>query len=352
MDKKIIGVVIAIFTIVVAVAGYSSYSNIGSTGETVQITDMANRTVMIPAHVNKVVTVGSVPVINSFVEAMGKGNTIANGLPGSFIKQGRWKYQYVFAPQITNETSMQDANNAPNVEEIAKIDPDVVFTMDMSTVKQLENTNIPVVYLSWTNPEDVKNLMKLMGQIFNDSARADRYVQYFDAKVNQINDSVSSIPMSKRPKVLFCSPKTMTVPHKICEWWIQEAGGIPVSANNRTTENYQFDMEQLLKWNPDIIIVTNPDEVTYMYNDTRFANINAVKNKKVYTTPVGAHVWGHRTIETPLMVEWAATKFYPHKFTNVKIANDATSFYQQFFGITLTPDQIKEILNGTAKSSK
>lgn len=349
MDKKILIGIITITSVIIVGSGYVSQYNAGSNAGKVQITDMANRTVMIPTHVNKVVTVGSVPVINSFVEAMGKGNTISNGLPSSFIKQGRWKYQYIFAPQIANETSMQDANNAPNVEEIAKINPDVVFTMDMSTVKQLENTNIPVVYLSWTNPEDVKSLMKLMGQIFNDPARADKYVQYFDTKVNQINNF--TIPTNKRPKVLFCSPKTMTVPHKICEWWIQEAGGIPVSANNRTTESYQFDMEQLLKWNPDIIIVTNPNEVTFMYNDTRFAGINAVKNKQIYTTPVGAHVWGHRTIETPLMVEWAATKFYPDNFTNAEMINDTTGFYQQFFGITLTQSQVKEILNGTAHSS-
>ena len=307
---------------------------------------MMGRTVVLPQNITKVITLGSVPVQNSFIEAMGKGYTLDNALPTS-MATGRWKYQYIFAPQIANATLME-GSSGPNIETILQANPDVVFTMDKATVATLENHSISVVYLQWTNPTDVKNLMTLLGQVFNDPGRAANYTQYFDSRVSQVNSTVSSVPADQRPKVLFFSPKTLTVPHKICEWWIAEAGGIPVSANNRSTESYQFDMEQLLKWNPDIIITTTPDEVGYIYNDTRFSDISAVKNKQVYTTPVGAHVWGHRTIETPLMVEWAATKFFPDKFTDAQMINDTISFYQQFFGTTITQDQAKEIISGQA----
>jgi len=323
-------------------------SSTGTTEKTQTVTDMMGRSVVLPAEIDNVVTVGSVPVINSFIEAMGEGSTISNGLPESFVKQGRWKYQYVFAPQIETAPVVQDSSNAPNIESIMQINPDVVFTMDKTTVSMMENKSINVVYLQWTNTTDVEKLMTLMGDIFEDSSRAEEYNQCFESKISEVNAVVESVPEDEKPKVLFCSPTTLTVPHKICEWWITEAGGIAVSENNRTTEAYTFDMEQLLNWNPDVIITQKPSDVDYIYNDTRFSDISAVENKQVYTTPVGAHVWGHRGIETPLMVEWAASKLYPDKITKAQMFNDTTDFYSQFFEKTLTTSQMTEILSGTA----
>lgn len=338
----------------VAAAGCAAPSSPAATATPVPspatraVTDMMGRTVTVPQNITKVITLGSVPVQDSFIEAMGKGATIANALPASFVKQNRWKYQYVFAPQIATAPDVQDANNQPSIESILQVAPDVIFTMDKPTVSALENRSMTVVYLQWTNPEDVKNLMTLLGQIFDDPERAAEYTAYFDSKVKSVNDTVSSVPADQRPTVLFFSPKSMSVPHKICEWWIAEAGGIAVSSNNRTAESYQFDMEQLLKWDPDIIITTTPDEAKMLYNDTKFASLAAVKSKRVYTTPVGAHVWGHRTIETPLMVEWAASTFYPDLVTHEQLINDTTGFYRQFFETSLSRGQVEEILSGTA----
>ncbi|KDE55462.1 hypothetical protein EI28_06930, partial [Methanoculleus sp. MH98A] len=60
---------------------------------TTVVTDMAGREVVVPKNIDSIVTIGSVPVQNSFMFIMGKGDKIANNLPDSFIKQGKWKYQ-------------------------------------------------------------------------------------------------------------------------------------------------------------------------------------------------------------------------------------------------------------------
>jgi iron complex transport system substrate-binding protein len=322
-------------------------SDTNATG-TNTITDMMGQTVILPANITAVVTVGSVPVMNSFIEAMGEADTIANALPASFVKNGRWEYQYIFAPQIEDAPTVQDTSGDLSVESTMSLYPDVVFTMDKTTVNTLEDTDINVVYLQWTNSTDAKRLMTLMGQVYSNNNRADEYNQYFDSRISFVNETVGSVPEEERPKVLFFSPKTLKVPHKICEWWITEAGGIAVSQNNRTSEAFTFDMEQLLEWDPDVIITTTPSEVEYIYNDQVFSGISAVKNKQIYTTPVGAHVWGHRGIETPLMVEWTASKLYPARIKEAQVFNDTASFYQQFFGIALSTNQVNEILNGTA----
>ena len=44
------------------------------------VKDMAGRTVELPRRIDRVVTLGSLPVLNSFVFTMGEGRTIVNGL--------------------------------------------------------------------------------------------------------------------------------------------------------------------------------------------------------------------------------------------------------------------------------
>ena len=313
------------------------------------VTDMEGRTVEIPVPLQHVITVGSVPVQNSFLLGLNEGASIMNNLPESFIKQGRWKYQYVFAPNIEGEPSIQTTNNLPNVEEIITMNPDVVFTMDKPTVDMLDKSGVPVIYLSWVNDDDVKSLMKLLGEAYNKQDNADKYLQYFDDSVNRITTTAKKIPESERKKVLYFSYKSMTVPHKIGDWWITKAGGISVSDEPRATESLQIEPEQINKWNPDIIIVSTPDEIEAILKDEKLADVTAIKNKAVYIAPMGAHTWANRGIETPLTVMWAAKTFYPETFKDLNLEKETTDFYKTFFGYDCTSDQIKEILSGKTK---
>lgn len=354
MDKKSIFIIIGVAVIVVlCAAGYAVYASEGHTvpsHTTKTITDMMGRNVTIPVPVQKVVTIGSVPVQNTFIFALGKNGTIANGLPESFIKQGRWKYQQVFAPNLIGQPGMQSASYEPNAEEILKAGPDLVFTMDMATVKSLDKSDIRVVYLSWVDAEDVKKLMTLMGEIYDEQEKAQEYVQFFDMTIQRIDAKVSTIPADQRPKVLYFQYTSMSVPHKIGDWWITKAGGKSVTDEPRQTESLKIEPEQIVKWNPDIIIVASPAEIGAVYNDTRLSSVPAIKNKRVYITPMGAHIWSHRGIETPLTVLWAAKTFYPDTFADLDLEAETIVFYKKFFGYPLTSDQVKEILSGKAKA--
>lgn len=354
MDKKNIAIiVVVVFALVACAGGYSLYASAHQPApdkKTKTITDMMGRTVEIPSPVLKAVTIGSVPVQNSFIFALGKGETIVNGLPDSFVKQGRWKYQYVFAPTLEGQPGMQSSSYEPNIEEIMKAAPDVVFTMDQATVTSLMDTGIPVVYLSWVDAEEVKELMILMGEIYDRQGAAQEYVQYFDAMIQKVDARVGQVPGDQRPRVLYFRHTSMDVPHKIGDWWITKGGGKSVTDDPRQTESIKIEPEQIVKWNPDIMIVATPSEIGAVYNDTRLSTVNAVRNERVYITPMGAHIWSHRGIETPLTVLWAAKLFYPDTFADVDIEKETAAFYEKFFGYSLTSDQVKEILSGKAKT--
>ena len=148
----------------------------------------------------------------------------------------------------------------------------------------------------------------------------------------------------QKPKALYLRYKTLSLPMvSTATWMIENAGGINVARGVK--DHAQISAEQLLGWNPDYLLVWSKEEIEALYKDARFKSLNAVKNKKVFAVPTGAHVWTNYTPEQPLAVLWAAGKFYPSKFSEASLKNAALDFYSKFFDYRLTSEQLNQILN-------
>ena len=65
---------------------------------------------------------------------------------------------------------------------------------------------------------------------------------------------------------------------------------------------------------------------------------------RVYTNPRGMFWWCRETSEEALQFLWLATVLYPGAFSDIDMRNETAAFYQTFYGITLTPQQITDIL--------
>ena len=310
-----------------------------------EITDMAGRKVKLSTKIRRTVTLGSLPVINSFVYAMAEGSTIVNGLAD--FARAHWKYQTVFAPTIAGKPVMQQPNREPNVEAIMLAAPDVVLTMHREHVDMLASRGVPVVFLSWQQPEDVKECMAVLGQVYGKPERAARYQRYFDETLARVSAALAPVPKDQRPTVLYFQPSTLTQPRLIAEWWIPAAGGISVTDDGRTTESKTFSLEQLVKWDPDILIVTESRDIERLKTDRVFSQLKAVKAGKVYVVPVGAHTWSNRTAEQPLTVLWAAETFHPGRVKDLNLAAETKRFYREFFDRVLPDAAVTEILSGT-----
>ncbi len=314
-----------------------------------RVVDMAGRSVSVADHIGKVVTLGPVPVINSFVFAFGEASTIVNGLPPNFRTSSRWKYQEVFAPGLALKPPVQVAEGGPMVEDIIDLAPDVVLTMSMDSVEALQQLGVPVLYLAWRAPDDVKTVMSLLGELFGKPAVAKRYDDYFDHMIDRVGRSVAALPPADRPRVLYCDLARLTQPHLIAEWWIDKAGGRSVTSDGRAVESTSFSLEQLLAWDPQVLIVGDPRAIGAAYADPRLQSVSAIRNHRVFAAPNGAHLWANRTIEQPLTVLWAAQLFYPQLFDRAEVERQVSDFYALFFGVRLRPDQVADILAGTPR---
>jgi iron complex transport system substrate-binding protein len=309
------------------------------------VTDMTGRQVAVPKQVKRIVTLGPVPVLNSFIFALGEGDKIVNGLP-RFARSPHYKYQTLFAPALAHQPEIQGSIGGPfDIEALVKASPDVIFTMDRMTADVLEKHGFAVVVLSWREPDDVKRLMLLVGEVLDRQNAATEYTRYFDDTVARVRHVVSRIPQEQRPKVLYCNIGGLTQPHLIAEWWIETAGGISVTNNGRMVESFHFSHEQLLVWNPDVLIVSSPEDVKKVYEDRRFLTIKAVKSHRVFVAPIAAHLWANRTVEQPLTVLWAAKIFYPEQFRKLDLPKEMEYFYGRFFHYRMSDLEAQEILN-------
>ena len=95
-----------------------------------------------------------------------------------------------------------------------------------------------------------KQLMSLMGEIFDRPATATDYIRYFDETISRVTRTVSTIPSARRPRVLYCTLRRLTQEQLISEWWIATAGGRSVTDTTRTTESFTFTLEQVFYLGP------------------------------------------------------------------------------------------------------
>lgn len=312
-----------------------------------EITDMTGQTVTVPDEIDSVITLGSVPVINSFIFAAGKAPLITSGLPQRFVEAGRWKYQLVFAPQLADNPDLQDANYAPDLERILTLAPDVALTFDADTADILRPNGVPTVMLRIQKPEDVKAGVALVGELLGNPDVGTEYAAFFDSTLAGIDAKLADVPVGERPRVLYISPANMTQPHLVAEWWIKAGGGVSVTDDGRAQEVLPLSTEMVVGADPDVVVVGDPRHVGILTSDPTLSQLRAVREGAILVTPMGAHIWGNRTVEQPLTVLWMATNLHPDRFPEAELVETVRGFYATFFRIDLTDAQIAAILSGS-----
>lgn len=307
------------------------------------ITDMYGHSVVITDNVQRVVTVGGTPAVNAFIFALGKTQTIQNGLPAFFVGKN-WQFQRIFFPKIVSlpVVSSPGPGWKPNLETLASMKYDVCFVVDEQSAQLLRNRGIKsVVALLWNDQASIIRTMRLLATVFGEPQRATAYEAYY---TNLLHTVAQKTKKTKKPKALYMRFTQLSLPMvSTASSVITSAGGVNVAEGMR--DQSTINIEQLLHWNPDYLFVWNAHEVSAVYADKRLTRLSAVVQKHVYAVPMGAHVWMHYTPEQPLAVLWCASMFFPDRFTDMPIKKEASSFYSRFFGYKLDDKQLDMMLN-------
>lgn len=292
-----------------------------------------------------IIAVGAVPVISSFIFALQRGDMLRNALPEHFKTRPMTPKLYnTLTPHQAKEPHFSIANstNTLNLEQIWTQDIDLVITMDRVFAKSLQEKGIDSLALEWRNGEDATAVMRRLATILDAKDEADRYIEYFWQKLNFIKTKLKED--HHKPKVLFMDFSTLSNPHIIADWWIDQAGGISATDPSRVVEKHSLSLEQIIKLEPEIIILSNPNDVEKIYQNKILSTTPAIKNKKVFASPSGVHLWAHRSSEQPLMLLWAAKTFHPNLFREIDLAKELRYFYATFLNYALDDEEIEQIL--------
>lgn len=311
------------------------------------ITDMAGRRVALPARIERIASAGGSPAVNAFLFLFGQGERIVTGLPQAF-QSPLWRFQQTFGPAIANGPVVSGPPPAwtPNVESLLAIKPDLSFVVSEQAAELLARAGLPAIVLKWDRMDSIAQTIRLLADIFAMPARARDYFAWAGELQNRIGKRLGQ--PAHRPRVLYMRYATLSQPIMVpANHLIAQAGGESVTAgdNPLQLDSFPFSLEQVLNWQPEVLLLAFGEEAAKLQADPRLAGLPAVRDKRIYGVPHGAHIWTHYTPEQPLGALWLAQLLYPERFRDIDLIAESAQFYQRFFGKRLDNAEIAAILH-------
>ena len=361
MERKttiILAVLIALIVCGVAITLFASPSSVNSSGNQT-ITDMANRTVNIPSDVNRVIATSPPMTTIMYMLAPDKLAGVNFQWTDEELKYVPNQYKDKF-PVIGGWFGSQDGN----YEEFIASEPDLVVEgidegmgVDLSVVEERQEKfgSLPVVAVTDnTNVTKIDNTIEFLGKLLQSEDKANQLIGFNDKYLSEVQSTASSIPESERKSVYYASGEdglstyasgashgqliSLVGGKNVADTEIQDSGS-----------ELTVSIEQVMKWNPDVIIATDEDFYNNVYADSKWDNVKAVKNHQVYISPQSPFKWFDRPPGANIIigVPWTAKVIYPDKYSNINMVDATKEFYSNFYHYDLSDDEAKEILTSS-----
>ncbi|MBN1120836.1 MAG: ABC transporter substrate-binding protein [Anaerolineae bacterium] len=310
----------------------------------VTVTDQAGNTVEIPQPVRRVINAYGPSVYYLYTVGAESRIVSANYLGAKTIDSSggqtmaRIDQRY---PEIVSDTVT--ANEA-SVEDIAALEPDIVFTSPESPwIDAVGEVGIPIFLYDAETPEEIKQAVLTTGEIFGPQAlaRARAWAAYYDSIFEAVVSQTEGIAPEHRVKVLF----TGTEPLRVASGdmyqtiLIDAGGGVSVSSELFGYWN-DVNLEQVVVWNPDVILVPpyGGASVEAITESPEWQVLEAVQEGRVYRVPQLVAPWDTPTPDSVLAVVWMAQLLYPD-IVDLSCDAEAEYFYQTFYGYDLSPEE-------------
>lgn len=216
-----------------------------------------------------------------------------------------------YPPEVSDVPKVGDSFNL-NVEKVAELEPDLLYTMFDMQNPQLEALGIPVLYLkSPTTVEAIPERIRMWGRITGEVEAAEGLAGMMEASFAELEERLASV--ERGPRVF----------HDLGDFWttgpdtfqgdmyrLLKAENIAYDVSGWA----QFSAEVLVERDPEVVIATFGAATVYGDNPA-LAGLSAVKNDRVYSLDVDLttliSVEGPRIVEG---LEELARLLYPELF--------------------------------------
>ena len=314
-----------------------------NTAQTRVFTDSTGREVTVPTQIDKVAVSGPLAQIVLFALCPDKLVGVANAWDESAQQFLDEKYYnlpllgqlYGGKGELNLETLL--SSGAQVVIDVGEAKSTIVE--DMNDLQ--EQTGIPFVHID-ARLADMDETYTMLGDLLGMTDEAKTLSDYCRAtydKVSAIADGV------EKANLLYVTGDTGL---NVIAQGSFHAEVIDMLSNNLAVvdepsskgSGNEVDMEQLLNWNPDVILFAPGSIYNTVAQDATWQNITAIKNGTYYEVPVGPYNWmGFPPgVQRLLGMLWMAKVLYPDA-AEYDLYTEAANYFQLFYHCQLTREQ-------------
>jgi len=328
------------------------------TGETREITDMAGRKVTVPAaeDIESVFSTGPVAAIFMYMVAPDKllgWNYELNDVEKSIILE---KYHdlpnFGMGDAINYEAVI--AANSTIALNCGKINDAMVSDCDTLS----KSLGIPVIAVD-NELNNSAEAFRFMGELLGVEDHAEELAEYSEKIFTDIA-SLADIPEDEKVSVYFGNGEDSleTAPRGSQHAQILDAVNVTNVADLELGDGsrVQISAEQLLAWNPDVIVVNGEPKADKSGNSAAedilsnpdYASLKAVQDNKVYGTPNAPFSWVDRPAGPNRLIgmRWLSAVVYP-EYIKCDVNEEIREFFNLFYHVDLSDEQLENVLKGT-----
>ena len=324
------------------------------------VTDHAGNEVEIPAQIDRIVVADIYPMPSVLTIFFDSAEKIVGMAPASMTAAQNSLLGELY-PEILNASTAFTDGSDVNIEELMKLEPDIVFYSASSAEigEKLKNAGIPGIAISvnkweYNTIETLNQWILLLSEIFPENDKYEIVSKKSNEIYEMVQERVKDIPEEERRRAFFLfqysEAAIATSGEKFFgQFWADAIGAINVSKELSNDNSASVSMEQIYSWDPDLIFITNfntakPEDLyANTVADYDWSEIDAVKNQQAFKMPLGMYRSYTPGADTPVTLLWLAKTAYPEVFADIDVTQEAINYYQEVFGVTLTAEQVERI---------
>jgi iron complex transport system substrate-binding protein len=314
------------------------------------VTDAAGRTVPVPDKVARVFPAGPPAAILLY--------TLAPDILLGWPRANRPEECAYLLPDICGRPEVgriTGRGNTANLETVLALKPDLILDVGSTSptfvslaARVQEQTGIPYALLDGRF-EAIAPTYRKLGELTRRRSEAETLARYAEETMAAIKERIGSIPESRRPRMYYArGPRGLEtgLGGSINVETIEFLGARNVAAE-RKGGLAVVSIEQVLLWNPDVIVTIDRDFAANVRGDPVWSQVAAVRAGRVHLSPKMPFGWVDfpPSINRLIGLWWLAKILYPEQFPD-DIKALTREFYTRFYHVTPSDAQIEHVLAG------
>lgn len=332
------------------------------------VTDHAGHEVTLPAEINRVVVCDIYPLPSILTVFFDSADKLVGIAKQSMVAAKNSLLGELYPAILNAETGFIDGT-AVNIEELLKLEPDLVFVNagNKTLYEEVTGAGLTAFGISagkwgYDALETLNQWILTLDQIFEGNEKY-AVVQEYGERVQSLIAEKISNESAEDERVMFLFQYTaeqilVNGNPSFGSWWSKAIGLTNVVSEKSEANSLPTSMEQIYEWDPTIIFVTNFTTATAddLYNNAvgsyDWSSVDAVKNQRVYKMPLGMYRSYTSGVDSPIALLWLAKAAYPEAMKDVNITEYTKGYYQTVFGIELTDEQADSIFTPDPNAGK